>query len=72
MTNASQIQAAQAAAELIDLDMDCLAAIAVSNQLREMEEAEAAGNSFAAYWAGSASASIQHHYRVGAFRKVRV
>lgn len=71
MTNAELIAASHAAAKLIDLDADCLAAIARSNQLEEMEAAEAAGDSFAAYWAGSASASVMHHYRVGAVVTVK-
>lgn len=65
----SQVQAATAAADLIDVDV--LALVAISNQLAEMAELEAAGDSFAAYWAGSASASIQHQYRVGAYHTIR-
>ncbi len=65
MTNL--IQAAAEAAELIDADV--LAMVAVANQVAEMNEAT---DSFAAYWAGSASASVMHHYRVGAVRTVRV
>lgn len=69
---AQLIQASFAAAELIELDTDMLAALARSAQLDAMEAAEAAGDSFAAYWAGSASASVMHHYAVGAFKTVRV
>jgi len=42
--------------------------IAKENQLDAMAEAE---DSFARYWAGSVSASIDHHYAVGAVRVVR-
>lgn len=66
MTRAQLIQASFAAAEMIDLDADTLAAVARSAQLEEMEDAEAHGDTFAAYWAGSASASVMHHYRKGA------
>jgi hypothetical protein len=58
-----------AAADLISVDV--LALVARDNQLAEMAACEAAGDSFAAYWAGSASASIAHQYRVGAFVTVR-
>lgn len=60
----SQAQAARAAADLIDVDV--LALVAKANQLEEMAAHEAAGDDFAAYWAGSASSSVMHHYRVGA------
>ena len=65
MTNAQQIQAAAEAADLIDLDV--LALVAKADQVAEVARLEAAGDTFAAYWAGSASASIGHHYRVGAW-----
>lgn len=60
------IEAAHAAADLIDADV--LALVAVANQVEEMA---AATDSFAAYWAGSASASVLHHYRTGAVVTVR-
>lgn len=66
MTSQAQIQAANAAAELIDVDI--LALVAKANQLAEMNEAT---DSFAAYWAGSASSSVMHHYRVGAVVNIR-
>jgi hypothetical protein len=59
------IQAATAAADLIDTDV--LALAAVINQVAEMAEAT---DSFAAYWAGSISASVGHHYAAGAVRTV--
>jgi hypothetical protein len=43
-----------------------LAAAAKADQVAAMAKAEAEGDSFAAYWAGSASASIMHHARRGA------
>jgi len=64
--NSAQTQAAHAAADLIDVDV--LALVAAANQVAEMAEAT---DSFAAYWAGSASASVQHHYRAGAYSTVR-
>lgn len=67
MTRTAQVQAAQAAADLIDADV--MALVAASNQRAEMAGAD---DSFAAYWAGSASASVAHHYAVGAVRTVRV
>lgn len=56
----------QEAANLIDLEV--LALVARDNQAAEASEAT---DTFAAYWAGSASASVAHHYAVGAYRTVR-
>jgi hypothetical protein len=61
MTQAEMIQADQVAAAQIDPEI--LAICAVANQVAEMAEAT---DSFAAYWAGSASASVMHHYHAGA------
>lgn len=44
---------------------------AKADQLAAMAKAEAEGDSFAAYWAGSASASIGHHIRRGAVINLR-
>lgn len=44
---------------------------AKSDQLAAMAKAEAAGDWFAAFWAGSASASVQHHARRGAVVTIR-
>jgi hypothetical protein len=60
-------QPAADAAELIDLDV--LALVAVDNQVANMAKAT---DSFAAYWAGSISASVTHHCSVGAYREARV
>jgi hypothetical protein len=62
-------KAAAQAAELIDLDV--LALVAKADQVAEVARLEAEGDSIAAYWAGSASASVMHHYRRGAFTTVR-
>lgn len=70
MTNAEMIQASFAAAELIELDVEMLAALARMDQMEEVQAAEARGDNFAAYWAGSASASVVAHYRRGAFHTV--
>ena len=45
---------------------------AKADQLAEMAKHEAAGEWFAAYYAGSASASVAHHVRRGAVINIRV
>lgn len=60
---AEMIEAAEAAARMIDADV--LSIVAKSAQLDEI--AEARGDGFAAYWAGSVSSSVVRHYRVGAY-----
>ena len=47
-------------------NIEALAAQAKADQVAEMRKAEAAGDGFAAYWAGSASASLAHHAKRGA------
>ena len=42
---------------------------AKADQLDEMRNAKSA---LEVYWAGSATASVLHHYRRGAVRKIRV
>lgn len=54
-----------------DAELAHRASLAKADQLAEIRKAEAAGDDFAAYWAGSASASLGHHYRRGAVRTVR-
>ena len=76
MTQAEMIAAAQAAADMIDMSACELtladrALIANLSQDAAMRKAAKSGSEFAAYWAGSASASLQHHYRAGAYRTVR-
>lgn len=44
---------------------------AKADQLAEMAKHEAAGDWFAAYYAGSASASVAHHVRRGAVINIR-
>lgn len=41
------------------------------DQLAEMRRANEAGDSLAAYWAGSASASVMHHCKRGAVVTLR-
>lgn len=47
-------------------EIEARAAQAKADQLAAIRKAEAAADSFAAYWAGSASASIVHHVKRGA------
>ncbi len=47
-------------------EIEARAAQANADQVAARRRAEAAGDSFAAYWAGSASASIAHHVKRGA------
>lgn len=63
----TQIQAAEAAANLIDADV--LALVAKANQVDEMTKAETA---FDKYWAGSVSSSVRHHANVKAVRTVKI
>ena len=65
MTN--QIQAAEAAANLIDADV--LALVAKAKQLDEIAKAETA---FEKYWAGSISSSVRHHANVKAVIIIKV
>jgi hypothetical protein len=60
-----QVQNASEAAALIDVDV--LALVAKANQLEEMASSKSA---FASYWAGSASASVGHHYAKNAIINV--
>lgn len=53
-------------------DIAARAALAKADQLAEMRRLDAAGDSFAAYWAGSASASVMHHARRGAVVTVKI
>ena len=55
-----------------ETEIEAIAYIAKDDQIAEVAAAEMAGDSFAAYWAGSVSASVQHHYRRGAFTTVVV
>lgn len=45
---------------------------AKADQLAAIKKAEQVGDTFAAYWAGSASASVAHHVRRGAVVDVQV
>ena len=77
MTHAEMIAAAQAADNMIDMSAGELTLadrtlIANLSQDAAIRKAAKSGSEFAAYWAGSATASLQHRYRAGAFRTVRV
>jgi hypothetical protein len=52
-------------------EIEARAAQAKADQIAEMEKHEKAGDSFAAYWAASASASLMHHHRRGAVVEVK-
>jgi hypothetical protein len=56
---------------MTDQELERRAALAKADQIAEMARLEAAGDTFAAYWAGSASASLGHHRRRKAVRFIR-
>jgi hypothetical protein len=72
MTSAEQIALShQVAAEMADDIAALLAEVAKADQMAEVRAHEEAGDTFAAYWAGTASASVLRHYRTGAYTTVR-
>lgn len=61
-------EAAEAEAEALRLEI--AATKTRTEQLRAMAAAKASGDTLAAYWAGSASASIGYHVKAGAIRTI--
>ena len=57
--------------DLTSIEIRIAALRAKVAQMKAMAEA-AKVDSFAAYWAGSASASVAHHYSQGAVREVAI
>ena len=52
--------------------LETAVAQAKEDQLAAMAKADEAGDSFASFWAGSASTSVMAHYRRGAVVTVKV
>lgn len=56
----------------VDAHIETLADEAKREQIADVKAKQAAGDWLAAYYAGSAVASVQRHYAKGAVRKINV
>lgn len=55
-----------------EMEITKLASEAKAEQIADVKAKQASGDWFAAYYAGSAVASVERHYRKGATRKTEV